>query len=324
MKRIILLLTLLLPALTHAQDTFSICAVDPVTGEVGSAGASCIANCIIISDVHPGVGVVHTQSYWLSANKAYCLNLMNQGFSPQAILDSVVANDAQNDSTIRQYGAVDLVGGGRSAAFTGSNCLSWAGHTTSPTFAIQGNILLGQEIIDSMEARFLAEPGSLAKKLMAALQGANVPGADTRCLQYGKPAISAFIRVAKPGDSTGAYYLDIRVNNTAPTVNPLDSLQSLFDQWCLTTAQPAPAQPGHFRLFPNPAHGECWLEATAEGFEHASYVMYNSAGQPVQQGDFGQSEGRVKVSTSDLPRGIYYLVFRDPAGMAETHLLSIQ
>ena len=43
----------------RAQDTFSIVAVDPATGEVGSAGASCLDNisvpgsggAIIISDI---------------------------------------------------------------------------------------------------------------------------------------------------------------------------------------------------------------------------------------------------------------------------------
>ncbi|SVC36246.1 uncharacterized protein METZ01_LOCUS289100, partial [marine metagenome] len=49
---------------SYSQDTFSIVAVDPVTQEVGSAGASCINGSIIISDVHPGIGAVHTQSYW--------------------------------------------------------------------------------------------------------------------------------------------------------------------------------------------------------------------------------------------------------------------
>ena len=59
------------------QDTFSIVAVNPYTGEVGSAGASCIAGSIIISDVHPGYGAIHTQSYWLSGNQNLASNYMN-------------------------------------------------------------------------------------------------------------------------------------------------------------------------------------------------------------------------------------------------------
>ena len=76
--------------------TFSIVAVDINTGEVGSAGGSCIANSIIISDVHPGLGVIHTQSYWMSANQIYASSLMDQGYSPEEIILLLQENDIQN------------------------------------------------------------------------------------------------------------------------------------------------------------------------------------------------------------------------------------
>ena len=85
---------------SFSQDTFSIVAVDPVTGQVGSAGASCIAGSIIISDVHPGVGVIHTQSYWNAANQNYARTLMNMGLSPQQIIDSLIMHDAQGNPSI--------------------------------------------------------------------------------------------------------------------------------------------------------------------------------------------------------------------------------
>ena len=62
-----------------AVATFSMVAVDPVTQEVGSVGASCIAGSIIISDVHPGLGVIHTQAWWRAQNQNYARSLMNQG-----------------------------------------------------------------------------------------------------------------------------------------------------------------------------------------------------------------------------------------------------
>ena len=66
-------------SLSFSQDTFSIVAVDPETNEVGSACASCIAVSIIISDMHPGVGEIHTQSYWLALNQANSSELMSLG-----------------------------------------------------------------------------------------------------------------------------------------------------------------------------------------------------------------------------------------------------
>ena len=80
-------------------------------------------------------------------------------------------------------------------------------------YSIQGNILLGAEILDSMEARFLAATGPLSDRLMACLQGANVPGADSRCLANGTSSLSAFVRVAKPGDADDSLFLDFLNEN---------------------------------------------------------------------------------------------------------------
>ena len=91
--------------------TFSIVAVDKTTGEVGSAGGSCIAGSIIISDIHPGVGAIHTQAYYLQANQNYASTLMDQGYSPAEIIQLLEENDVQNNPSIRQYGIVDLFRG---------------------------------------------------------------------------------------------------------------------------------------------------------------------------------------------------------------------
>ena len=214
-----------------SNDTFSIVAVDTLTGQIGSAGASCIQGSIIISDIHPGLGAIHTQSYWNATNQDSASSLMEQGYEPQDIIDWLVENDAQNDPTIRQYGIVDLLEGGRSASFTGENCSDFKGHKNGDTYAIQGNILLGQSILDDMEEAFLTQYGTFEEKLMASLMAANVVGADTRCTQYGTPSISAFIRVAGPNDYADHLFMDINVDNAPLTLNPLDSLHVLYWDW---------------------------------------------------------------------------------------------
>ena len=231
MKKLQYFLLILLISETLSQDTFSIVAVDPQTQEVGSAGASCINGSIIISDVHPGIGAVHTQSYWNSTNQNNASNLMDQGYAPEEIIEYLVENDSQGNPSIRQYGVVDLVDDGRSAAFTGENCYDYKNHILGPTYSIQGNILLGQEVLDSMEVNFLNTSGSLATRLMAAMQGAKIPGADTRCLSSGISSLSAFIRVAQPNNLEDSLYLHLNVNNTQPGIDPIDTLQDLFDDW---------------------------------------------------------------------------------------------
>lgn len=60
------LICLLAPAMAHA--TFSIVAVDTLTGAVGSAGSSCIAGSKIIHDCIEGVGAINTQALYNTTN----------------------------------------------------------------------------------------------------------------------------------------------------------------------------------------------------------------------------------------------------------------
>ena len=218
-----------------AQDTFSIVAVDTITGEIGSAGASCVGpyngvGAYIISDVIEGIGAIHTQAYWLSANQQNAHDRMLEGLSPQEIIDWLVANDAENNPTIRQYGIVDLVRRGESAGYTGINCDDYKNHLTGPGYSIQGNILLGPVVLDSMKTMFLNTQGALADKLMAALQAAKIIGADTRCAVRGTSSRSGFIKVVRIGDGATPY-LQIIVPDTPIGTDPIDVLQGLFHDW---------------------------------------------------------------------------------------------
>jgi uncharacterized Ntn-hydrolase superfamily protein len=228
----------------RTQDTFSIVAIDSVTGQFGSAGASCVGSSSgyphgaqILSDVIPGVGVIHTQAAWNHVNQDNAHNWMMLGLSPQQIIDSLVANDAQNNPTTRQYGIVDFNGGHpRCAAFTGANCQDYKNDTAHLSYSIQGNILMGQKILDSMQTRFLSTTGTLADRLMAALQGAKIIGADTRCFVRNTSSQSAFLRVGRMTDAPDSLYLDLWMAypqnySGAFPVDPIDSLQTLYDIW---------------------------------------------------------------------------------------------
>ena len=214
-------------------STFSIVAVDTLNNQVGSAGASCIGNSVIISDIHPGLGAIHTQSYYLQYNQNYASELMDLGLPPAEIIDMLVENDIQNNPGIRQYGIVSLEQNGISSAFTGENCIDYKGHITGTTYSIQGNILLGEYVLTQMESNFLNTEGTLSDKLMSAMQGANIAGADTRCLEDNISSLSSFIRIAKPEDSSNNLYLDLRVTNTLGNAEPIDSLQVLYNNWII-------------------------------------------------------------------------------------------
>jgi uncharacterized Ntn-hydrolase superfamily protein len=229
----VLCLVALSSAHARAQDTFSIVAVDPATGEVGSAGASCVGAFDVsqISDLHPGVGAINTQAWYLPANQLYAGGLMAQGLAPSMIIDSLLVHDAQDEPARRQYGIAALLGGGSTAGHTGEFTDDYKGHLLGATYAVQGNILLGPQILDSIAARFERATGPLADRLMYAILGGRVVGADTRCAPLGTSSTGAFLRVARPGDRRDSIMLHISVSSPTGSIEPLDSLQRRFDAW---------------------------------------------------------------------------------------------
>lgn len=320
MKKLILIICL--PFLLHyvaAQDTFSIVAVDSATGEVGSAGASCLdetqitGGVLIISDVLPGKGAIHTQSYWMAANQQNARMRMEAGDSPQEIIDWLENNDVSGNPAIRQYGIVDfdLQNSPRVAAFTGADCLDYKNHILGPDYAIQGNILLGPQILDSMEARFLRTDGSLADKLMAAMQGANIPGADSRCLAEGVSSLSAFLRVAKPDDADDDLWLDLQVPITPYGHEPIDSLQVLYDQWKSATGISRTRS-----LLQKPVitdRGEYFsLRMPGKNFRQLySAAIYDITGKVVSEKEFNNE---YLIPKQSLKQGIYVVRVSAPSG----------
>lgn len=214
---------------------------------------------------------------------------MEAGLSPDEI-SARYANDAQgvNNVGVRQYRIVAMNppgGAARAAAYTGQLLQVYRGHRTGLTYSIQGNILKGKFILDSMEARFLRAQGTLADRLMASLQGANVVGADTRCTANGTSSLSAFLRVAKPDDDKNALYLDLNIPVLPAMTEPLDSLQTLYDTWKLTqTAHPA--DKFEAKIYPNPASNEVVLQfsgqsGSAQFFDMAGRMAFE---QPIFEG----------------------------------------
>jgi uncharacterized Ntn-hydrolase superfamily protein len=223
-----------------AQHTFSIVAVDSTTGEIGSAGATCIGaedGAQAISDIILGMGAIHTQSYYSIINQNNARTRMLAGDTPQQIIDWLItpANDIGNNPTLRQYNIVTLNNGQPlSAAFTGSNNFTENIHVTGANYAIAGNILISQDVVTDMEAAFILNNGTLAEKLMAAMQAAKRVGADSRCEDFNISSASAFLRVATVCDQDSSYgQLSLDLNVWIPAggaiLEPIDSLQLALD-----------------------------------------------------------------------------------------------
>ncbi|SVE03582.1 uncharacterized protein METZ01_LOCUS456436, partial [marine metagenome] len=173
----------------------------------------------IVSYAKAGVGAIATQA---SANQSYGprgLELLEQGFSPEEVVRQLTEADPGRDR--RQLAVIDAQG--RVRAYTGSGTSDWAGHIEGVDYSVQGNILVGEEVVREMARAFESTEGELAERLMAALDAGQAAGGDARGKQAGG------ILVVKPiGDSNRSTdrWVDVRVDDS-PT--PFVELRRLMN-----------------------------------------------------------------------------------------------
>jgi uncharacterized Ntn-hydrolase superfamily protein len=280
----------------RSQDTFSIVAVDSLTGEIGSAGESCVGysssyphGAAILSDVIPGIGAIHTQANYLPGNQQYAHDLMVAGLTPQQIIDSLVANDAGGNPKTRQYGIVAYNNGHPlSASYTGVNCQNFKNDTNNIYYSIQGNILLGQLVLDSMQYHFLHTTGTLADRLISTLQGAKMIGADTRCAVHNSSSLSSFLRVSRPGDPSDSLFCDLYMaypqsfSGICP-IDPIDSLQILYDQWKTVTAVAGKKPASALKAWSTSDHEIIFDFSRCADFEKNVIKLYDLMGRIILQ-----------------------------------------
>ena len=180
---------------------------------------------------------------------------------------------------------------------------------------------MGQSVLDSMEVRFNRETGCLADKLMAALQGANVVGADTRCTSEGTSSLSAFLRVARPNDHPDTLTLDIVVPATGNGVEPLFVIQSLYDQFKMNSDyQCFPTSvKGNIDLhdlisvYPNPIKGG-ELSVKADLSCDFEVELIDLMGKTCFQSSFTAHNFHIKIPSDLLASGVYNLLIRTENG----------
>ncbi|GBC99138.1 hypothetical protein HRbin17_01659 [bacterium HR17] len=205
--------------------TFSIVAFDPKTGDLGVAVASkFLAVGAVVPYAQAGVGAIATQSFANTTFGPKGLALLKKGMTPSQVLKQLLAND--KDRELRQVGIVDAKG--RAAAFTGKKCLPWAGHIVGKGFAVQGNILAGEQVVKAMAKAFQEAKGELAERLMAALEAGEEAGGDARGKQ------SAAILVVRKGAGYGGFndrYIDLRVDDHPEPVKELKRILAIKLAW---------------------------------------------------------------------------------------------
>jgi uncharacterized Ntn-hydrolase superfamily protein len=128
---------------------------------------------------------------------------------------------SDGDPDRRQIGIVSA--DGHAVTYTGKSCIPWAGGRAGHGYAVQGNILTGEDVVAAMEKAFLETRGTLADRLYAALSAGDSKGGDSRGRQ------SAALIIVKRGAGYGGFTdraIDIRVDDHP---DPFKELGRLLD-----------------------------------------------------------------------------------------------
>jgi uncharacterized Ntn-hydrolase superfamily protein len=197
--------------------TWSIVAHDAKTGGFAVAvatkafavGASC-------PFVRAGVGAVSTQSMTNRYLGPAVLDGLARGLAPAAAIEGALAGDEGRG--IRQVHAVDRFG--RSAAWTGENCVSWCGSVSADGISVAGNMLAAEAVIrETLRTWNVNDDLPMPERLMLAMDAGEAAGGDRRGRQ------SAAMVMITTEDFPD---LNLRVDDH-PT--PLTELRRLLGLW---------------------------------------------------------------------------------------------
>jgi uncharacterized Ntn-hydrolase superfamily protein len=203
---------------TIAVVTYSIIAFDPETRECGVAVQShWFSVGALVCWGEPGVGAVATQAVVEQGYGPRGIERMRAGRSAPEALAELVAADSL--AAARQVAMVDAHGG--VAVHTGADCMAFAGHELGHHHSCQANLMSTGEVWGAMSEAYLGASGSLAERLLDALDAGEAAGGDLRGRQ------SAGILVVGAAGEHWERLVDIRVEDHEDPLGEIRRLERL-------------------------------------------------------------------------------------------------
>ena len=263
--RTIFFFAIFLLAASEAWATWSVIALDRSTGTIVIASATCVPQRGFASfpatglrDVQaivvPGKGVAAAQARVdnTRANQRLIYAELQKGTPPAEILAKLKEDPAIAG---RQFGIVDMEG--RMVGFSGSSngkvSLDKQGQVegTQIFYSIQGNILTNEAVITDAVRAFVAASGTLADRVMAAMEAADAKGGDSRCSCDRGPKVDApcttktahvaYLLQSEKTEPAGesysgtspAVYINVTDLDITPSedANPVKTLRLRYDAW---------------------------------------------------------------------------------------------
>jgi uncharacterized Ntn-hydrolase superfamily protein len=274
MRKLVITLALVLGAAAPAFATWSVIAIDAKTGQVIISSSTCVRQegfpkrapngARDLMDVQavivPGIGVAACQAGVDNTreNQMLVYREIKKGTPPAEIIEML-----KKDPNVerRQFGIVSIPNGGsitaqnNRAGFNGTgnsrSSLYFGGAVGDFYYQVQGNTLLGDQVVYQAALAFTRAKGTLADHVMAAMEAADANGGDHRCNCGNNAAPNfpcdnktshvAYIAIADKDDQVGVthndgkYFAYIAVGDNdirkGESANPVKTLRMRYDAW---------------------------------------------------------------------------------------------
>lgn len=158
--------------------TFSLIARCPDTGRFGVAAATAMpAVGKLLTHAKAGIGAVATQARLNPYLGIDGLHLLENGRPAREVMEILSGQDPCAEN--RQFAVIDRAG--KTAAWTGGECLGWAGHRQAEGLSLQGNRLAGPQVLGAALRAFAASREKpFDERLMEALEAGDRAGGDSK------------------------------------------------------------------------------------------------------------------------------------------------
>jgi uncharacterized Ntn-hydrolase superfamily protein len=293
MSRAFAALLLVVSAVSPAFATWSVIALDANTGQVIIASATCVRQSGFperkpngardLMDVQavivPGLGVAACQAGVDNTREDQMLvyDELKKGTPPPQIIERLRQHEAArkpgDQMERRQFGIIAMPNGGtitarnNRAGFNGSgnsqSSLFFGGQVGEVHYQVQGNTLLGDDVVIKAALAFTRATGTMADRVMAAMEAADANGGDHRCncgnnpLEFvpcnNKTAHVAYIAIAEKADKPGvthndgqySVYISVTDDNTqnGESGNPVKTLRLRYEAWKKSGSAKTPPPP---------------------------------------------------------------------------------
>ena len=148
-----------------------------MTGALGGAVATrFFAVGALCLHVEGEVAALATQALVNPMYAVHGMPMLRAGDAPEAVVAALLGADAGRET--RQLHILDAAG--RVAQHTGTDCVGWCGSVRGVDVSVAGNMLAGAAVLDRTLDAFAAASGSLAERLLTALEAGEAAGGDKR------------------------------------------------------------------------------------------------------------------------------------------------